>query len=530
MRQKRQLVSLLVSLTVLLLFTHAPLVAAVDGAAIGISPAYPSADNERSASIFIHTVKPSESAKDGVRVFNYTKKIHTVELRAVDSVAAVDGSFSCRQDSEKRQGIGKWTTLKAQQVTLQPESSEVVDFTISLPEKISPGEHGGCITAQDKESFAGSGGSGIKLGFRSAIRIAVTVPGDIIKSLTIQRINIARTKEGDYTVSPVAKNMGNVSLDVTTRAQLVDVFGRETPIQTAKFPIMPGSSMGWGFTFDGPYWGGVYKARTSISYNANPNDEIGVNQGSLKKARLDSKYFVAIPAIPAIIVELAIPLFILYVVITLLKRRRTKKQIRKKWQQYIVKSGDSIATLGIEHNIKWKQIAKINKLKAPYLLEAGQELLLPTKKHTEDWLLEKTPNHTQLTEAVAVPETAKQPKTTPTAPLQPSDHEQAASKTTHGTSPVGSHSAWATAIQEDRSDSAAFDEYGDPVPDWRDGADEEEIEKIEHIDGALFVSQYDAWGEDNDKPTKPAVKRSSSTAKKRKTTAKGKSQKKPPKK
>jgi hypothetical protein len=56
---------------------------------------------------------------------------------------------------------------------------------------------------------------------------------------------------------------------------------------------------------------------------------------------------------------------------------------------------------------------------------------------------------------------------------------------------------------------------------WRDGADSEEIEKIEHIDGAMFAAQYkNAWNEDEEKTVKikSSAKRSSSTAKKRKTT------------
>jgi len=507
-----------VSVTALLLFTHAPLASAVEGASIGISPAYPSANNERSASIFIHTIKSGETAKDGVRVFNYSKKVRVIQLRAVDSVAAVDGSFSCRQDSEKRQGVGEWTTLTTQKITLQPESNEVVDFTISVPKNVSPGEHGGCITAQDSDSFAATGGSGIQLGFRSAIRMAIRVPGDIVKALVINRIDISRAKTGDYLVSPIAKNEGNVSLDVTTRAQLVDIFGRETPIQTAKYPIMPGSTMGWAFTFDGPYWGGIYKARTSISYNSNPADGIGVNQGNLKKTRKDSEYFITVPAIPAILVELAVPAFIIYAIIALLFKRRNKKQIRTKWQKYTVQEGDSVVSLGTEYKTKWKRIANINNLKPPYLLTAGQELLLPAKPaQADDWLLDKTPNHTQLTEAVAAPVApaqSRQTKVTPASTLQPE-----VSKPAQTTSVAPARDAWVAAIQADKSDSAAFDEFGEPIPDWRDGADDEEIEKIEHIDGANFAAQYkNVWEEEEVvKPAKPK-KKASAKSKGRKST------------
>ncbi len=505
-----------------LLFTGTQLASA--SATIGISPAYPRKDNERTSNIYVHTIKPGESIKDGVRVYNYSKERKTIQLRTVDSIQAVDGSFSCRQDAEARKEVGVWAKFDAPKVTLEPGANKVIDFTILVPKGVSPGEHGGCVTAQDDDSFAAKSGAGIQLGFRSAIRMAITVPGKIVKELTLQRVDVKRIDSGDYTVSPIAKNTGNVSLDLKTRAQVVDVFGRESPIQTAEYPIMRDTTTGWAFKFTRPYWGGLYKARTSISYNADPTAGLGEHVNDSKKIRKDTNYFYMLPAWPAALVEIALPLFIIFCIVLLLHRKRRKRQVRTKWQQYTVKQGDTVTSLAEERKTNWKRISKINNLKAPFLLQPGQQILLPpAPKQPEDWLVEAAQAHTQPTEAVATSQAAPKassPAVAPTPSRLPLPRVPSVKA-----APVASE--WASP-RDDTHDSAAYDEYGEPVPDWREGADDEEIEKIEHIDGASFAVQYRAdWDEAEEKSaTKKPAKRSTNAKKRTQVARKKKTPKK----
>ena len=46
---------------------------------------------------------------------------------------------------------------------------------------------------------------------------------------------------------------------------------------------------------------------------------------------------------------------------------------------YIVEKGDTIEALGNKYNIPVIEIIKANNLKAPYLLQEGQSLMIPTK-------------------------------------------------------------------------------------------------------------------------------------------------------
>lgn len=351
---------------------------AAQSSTVGITPAFPSEENPRTAAIFIHTIKPGESASDGILVVNNTKETRTVNLGVVDSSASVDGSFSCKQNTEKQTKVGTWISLEKKSVELAAGTNEIVKLAITVPKDAGPGEHGGCITAQDTKSYGAKKGSGVLLGFRSAVRVAITVPGKIVKELSIVRIETKRLAGGNYSVSPVAKNSGNVSLDVQTRAQLVSKLGQQTPIKDdAKYPIMPGATMGWPYVFERPFWGGFYRARVSISYNANPADGLGENMGAVKKVRAESGYFFMIPAPQAMAVYAAAVLLLVGLPLWRLRKRRIRKGLNTTWQAYTVQLGDTLAGLAATHGVRWKKIAKVNHLKAPYVLSEGQEMLLP---------------------------------------------------------------------------------------------------------------------------------------------------------
>jgi len=44
---------------------------------------------------------------------------------------------------------------------------------------------------------------------------------------------------------------------------------------------------------------------------------------------------------------------------------------------YMVKSGDTLAGIGADLNIDWKDLAELNEIEPPYSLSVGQELKLP---------------------------------------------------------------------------------------------------------------------------------------------------------
>ncbi len=511
------------------LFSPAVLASSAD---VGIEPAYPTADNERTQSIFIMRLKPEEQGKNGIRLINSGKDAHTVEIYPTDSSSSVDGSFSCRQHAEAVKDVGTWVKLDKTKLTLQAGEQTVVDFTVNVPKGAGPGEHDGCIAVQDIENLPAKSGSGVLLGFRSAIRLAVTVPGKIVKKLDIVKIDIKHVENRGISVSAIAKNSGNVSLDVTARAQLVSVLGQETKIKSdAKYPIMQGATTGWPYVFDGPYWGGIYKARTSLSYNADPNAGLGQNESNQQRIRKDSGWFVAYPHPLAAAAELLVFVAIIWLLATPLRRRLQRRRVIKRWQKYVVAEGETLATIAKARNVKWKKIAKHNRIKAPYLIEAGRTIMVPkpgkAKKASRrpkavgselDWLsseeslapvVPSAPSPAPVPVPVQATIPAAERHVSPPEPPQPQSDwyppQNDAPSHDSSRSPIPPSSAVRPVAP-----NPLFPEPEDTdFPDWREGASEDELRQLGVIADSASISQIqDSWSIDEEDTKKPPKKSS----------------------
>jgi LysM repeat protein len=522
-----------------LLFAHAATVSAETGS-IGIIPAFPKEGNLRSRSIFIHTLKGGEVVEDGVRVYNYTKEARTVKVDAVDQIAASDGSFSCKQNSEKKTEVGQWISLETKQVTIPAQSSELVNFTITVPSGTGPGEHGACITAQDTKNMGSKSGSGVILGFRNAIRVAITVPGNIVKKLTITKLQIDRNDKGNYTVSPISHNSGNVSLDVTSRVQLRGLFGEETKVQSASYPVIAGATTGWAFEFKRPFWGGIYRAYTSIAYNADPASGLGDKAGAEKKIRQDSGYFLMMPTPRALAVELVVPALIIFGLVTYARQRYLRRVAHKRSVAYIVQRGDTLASIAKINGLRWKQLAKLNKIKPPYLLTEGQTLRVPkpgkkrllrrsSSELDSSWLhddLQPTKRTDNVVEINAQPHMQ-----------QASTGDRAVTYTQDESSQDSDWIAPRSSIPRPRSatlrsvPNPIFPEPDDiAVPDWRDGASDEELAQLGVLKDSASMPQLKssfaiedggaAPEESNSKKRTPAKTRKKPTKSKRTTNKK----------
>lgn len=357
---------------------------AVEYGGVGGRPANPREDNPRSQSIFIYELKPGDTYDDGVEVFNNTNERRTIELFAVDSVIASDGAFACAQNAEKKIDVGSWITLSKPSVTLDPGKSETVNFKVVLPEDADVGEHSGCIAMQDSEKSSDTQTEGgVVLTFRSAIRVAVTIPGDIVKAVNVKDVSLTRNANDDkfYTIRPSVINTGNVSLDTDLKIQLTSLFGTPVETKNATYPVLPGSTASWNFDVGRPFWGGWYKADVTATYNNNVEDSLGENasqdQVSVSKS---SSYVFVDPSPLALIIEILALIGIMLLIAFLVRKFLHKRHVHTHWKHYTVQDGDSLQKIAKHYGVSWKRLASANKIRAPYHLEAGSKLKVPPKK------------------------------------------------------------------------------------------------------------------------------------------------------
>ncbi|MGH7234083.1 MAG: LysM peptidoglycan-binding domain-containing protein [Candidatus Saccharimonadales bacterium] len=365
---------------VFLLFSTASASAASYGG-VGGRPAYPESQNPRTQSIFIFALSPGQSANSGVKVFNTTPDQQVVNLYGVDSVISSGGAFACAQNSSPKTDVGAWIDLAQTSITLAPDSSQTVSFSVNVPDssQLSVGEHDGCIAMQaSSQTGTSTKGSGVVLSFRSAIRLVVTIPGKINKSLALINTSAGASK-GQIVASAVLKNDGNVSLDTFLNVTLDNMFGSKVSSgPEATLPVLPSSKLTQSINFNKPFWGGFYKVKFGASYNSNPNTELGVNDhANAKYLYATTGIFFVWPSAGGLVIEIVVLLIILLVIAYYVRKAIRKRSVATSWVSYSVKSGESVESLASARGVSWRQIVAANKLSPPYALSKGQEIKLP---------------------------------------------------------------------------------------------------------------------------------------------------------
>lgn len=372
--------SLGISLVFFGLFTQAHIASAIEYGGFGGRPAFPREDNPRTESIFVHTLYPGDIQQEGVLIVNNTNEIKTILVSGVDSTPSTDGAFACAQNAATTRNVGSWIALEKTEITLEPGTNEMIPFAITVPESASVGEHNGCIVMQEKKDNA-QNGNGVSLSFRTGLRVSVTIPGEIKRSLAITGFSLNHDNEGVVTFHPEVTNEGNVSVDADVRVEARYFFGKILESFGGQYPILRGDTSNFNFELNRPFWGGWYKANLTLSYDANAEASIGIKSG--KDLTVDTSqtlWFFSFPTWKGLFAELAIFIFIATGISFIVLSKKRKTWVENTWVLVTVKSGEDIQSIAKKYNISWKILAKANSLLPPYTLKARQKIRVPPEE------------------------------------------------------------------------------------------------------------------------------------------------------
>ncbi|MBU1323206.1 LysM peptidoglycan-binding domain-containing protein [Patescibacteria group bacterium] len=367
-------ISIFVILVGITVFANSAL--AVEYGGMGGRPAYPRSDNPRTESIFVHTLEPGAVQEEGVLLVNNTEEQKTLQVYAVDSMVSSGGAFACRQMTEPKKDVGVWIELEKSEVTLDSGTSEIVPFTITVPQNAGVGEHNGCIVIQEKKEKV-EGQTGMTLSFRTGLRVAITIPGEIIRELEIVGFNIEPQKDGGFLLHPQVKNLGNVSIDADVQVVTRYFFGLTLIEHGGQFPVLRGEVSDWNFELKKPFWGGWYRSSFALEYGEDLETEIGKETGQKIRLEGPSVWFFSAPKPVALAIEIIVLLLLGFSGFLFWLSKKRKRWIKENWVDYEVKSGEDINSLAKRFDVSWKLLAKVNKLKPPYALKPGEKIKVP---------------------------------------------------------------------------------------------------------------------------------------------------------
>ncbi len=352
---------------------------AVEYGGLGGVPANPDPNNPRTKSIFVYSLSPGASKQDAVNIVNNTAETKTVEVYATDSEVASGGSFACRQKVDPKASVGGWIRLTQEEVKLAPAASQVVPFEVTLPNRVDVGEHNGCIVIQEKGAVPQQSGNGVQLSFRSALRVAITVPGDIVKDVQFTDLEVKReTKK--YVITAQLSNKGNVSLDTDVQVTVRNGFNRRVYQNGGIYPLLAQKNpVELNYEFPRPFWGGLYRVSGSAEYNGDANAPLGSSAPKNVRRLSPVRTLIVMPQPLALVILLLIILLLIAIAWMVNRRLRKHRQAAKTWETYTVRKGDTLVKLAERRGVEWRTVAKINKLRAPYDLRKGGTIKLPVK-------------------------------------------------------------------------------------------------------------------------------------------------------
>ncbi|TXG76235.1 LysM peptidoglycan-binding domain-containing protein [Candidatus Dojkabacteria bacterium] len=382
----KRLVLGILSLTMVMsaILWSVPSALAVESGGVGGRPAYPDPNIPRTDSIFIFKLDPGGKAENGVKLFNNSGETKTIEVYPVDSEASSGGAFACSQKLQERRNVGSWIKLEKDKVTLDAGASEIIPFTLSVPSSAPAGEHNGCIAIEEVNQTPQAVGNGIALSFRSGIRVAVTVSGDITKGLSFTNLvtSPAENSPAKRVITTSLRNSGNVSLDTDIKVRITSLIGTTMRTNGGEFPVLANGQSDFNFEVDELFWGGLYFLKASADYNDSPGGTMDSREKNATSYAKTHLVFVT-PKPLALLIEILVLVGVLVGIRHWWMRRRTHKQWQTRGDVYVVQTGDNLQQIAEHFGLKWRTIARVNKLQAPYQLTPGQELKVLTSQNNQ---------------------------------------------------------------------------------------------------------------------------------------------------
>lgn len=174
-------------------------------ARLGLTPV------DHQGTYFELTLEPSETRELHVEAANFGHEEVLARTYASDVYTIVNGGFGADLFGERPSGPTLWLTYPTQEVTLGPDDALIIDFEVRVPGDTPPGEYVTALVIENVEPVRGSGTIAVDQVNRSAIAVAIRVPGEERAALSIGEVR-HRELTGFSVVSFEVANPGNVHL------------------------------------------------------------------------------------------------------------------------------------------------------------------------------------------------------------------------------------------------------------------------------------------------------------------------------
>ncbi len=262
----------------------------------GIRPATAKGPDDRPR--LSYTAAPGSVIKDFVAVTNISDIPLTLRVYAADAFNTSDGGYDLLAFGHPSTDVGAWAVPARNSVAVAGRSTAIVPFTLSVPDKASPGDHSAGIVASLTSDQVDAKGDRILVDKRVGARIYLRVPGDLHPALKVESLGSAFRQtfnpvgHGRTTVTYTVRNTGNLRLQGLQRIQVRTPWG--SAVEGPRLPdipqLLPGSAVSVTSDVDGVLPAFLDTAAVRVDPIPPPGD-----QDPLLPAAAASDTFAAVP-------------------------------------------------------------------------------------------------------------------------------------------------------------------------------------------------------------------------------------------
>jgi hypothetical protein len=146
---------------------------------ISVTPVTNSKFNKSNISSWFKFESPvGGQTTDRFIVQNKSSRKYKIKLYPADAVATAQGDFSVKLRTEEQKQIGKWISLDASELELEPLQKFEVGFKLKAPDNVAPGDYAGGIIAEvDSGALPNNDGFNINVVKRFGARVYLNVEG-----------------------------------------------------------------------------------------------------------------------------------------------------------------------------------------------------------------------------------------------------------------------------------------------------------------------------------------------------------------
>ena len=247
---------------------------------LSVFPSSYEAGTEGSAARFDLELYPGEIHQDKIKISNKSGKDATYKIFAADGKTTADGAFALSGVNDPKTEVGSWVSLEKDEVSIPNGNEASVNFTVKVPSDAEVGDHLGGISVFDtnqNQKQTDENGFVLNITTRVGVRIYVTVPGEIVKSMELTDFKGGLDPKTDKIVLDFGlKNTGNVRVEPRGEIKILNAIlgssAQNFPIDLRM--VLPGNPTTVPIIWDKTPIAGKYVVRANISYGDQPDQMI----------------------------------------------------------------------------------------------------------------------------------------------------------------------------------------------------------------------------------------------------------------